>query len=69
MIWYHGLNGFIVDVILDLGHMSQMMQHDDQPFLAIVNKVGQPKVALPMIMNFPSSHVFCDDGPNMILHS
>jgi hypothetical protein len=35
--------------------MSQMVQHDDQPPLAIVNKVGQPQVA--SIMNF-QIHMF-----------
>jgi len=44
--------------------MPQMVQHDDQPPLAIVDKVGQPRVA--SIMNFQNSHVFPYDGPNMI---
>ncbi len=58
-----------MNVILDLGHMSQVVQHDDQPQFAIVNKVGQPQIALPIIMNFRNSHVFYDDGPIMIWDS
>jgi hypothetical protein len=58
MIWYHDFKGVVEDVVLDLGCMSQMMQHDDQPPLAIVNKVGQLKVPLPMIMNFHQAHMF-----------
>ncbi len=49
--------------------MSQVVQHDDQPQFAIVNKVGQPQIALPIIMNFRNSHVFYDDGPIMIWDS
>ncbi len=47
-----------------LKRMSQIVQHDGRPPLAIVNKVGQPHVA--SIMNFQNSHVFSYDGPNMI---
>ncbi len=57
------LKGFTMDVILDSRCMSQVMKHADQPPLAIVKKVNQPWTTLPMNMNFPSSHVFHDDGP------
>jgi len=50
--------GFIVAAILDLRHMSQVVWCDDWPSITIVNKVSQTRVALPMIMNFPSSHFF-----------
>jgi hypothetical protein len=58
-IWlYTTTKGLTMDAIFDLGHMSQVVWHDDWPPLTIVNKVGQTRVALPMIMNFPSSHFF-----------
>jgi hypothetical protein len=50
--------GLTMNAILDLGYMSQVVCHDDWPPLTIVNKVGQTKVVLPMIMNFLSSHFF-----------
>jgi len=59
--------GLIVNVILDPRCMSQMVQHDDQPPFAIVNKVGQPQATLVTIMNFPSSCASCNDGLGMIL--
>ncbi len=55
-----------MNVILDLGHMSQVVQDDDQPQFAIVNRVGQPQSTLPTIMNFQNSHAFHDDGLIMI---
>ncbi len=58
-----------MNVILDLGHMSQVVQHDDQLQFAIINKVGQPQVTLPIIMNFQNSHAFYDGGPIMIWDS
>jgi len=54
-----------VSIILDLGHMSQVVQHDDQPQFAIFNKVGQPQATLPIIMNFRNY----DGGPIMIWDS
>jgi hypothetical protein len=62
--------GLIMDTILDTWHMSQMMWHNDWPTFAIVNKVEQPRVALPTIMNFWNSHPFLyDDGLCMIWDS
>jgi len=60
VLWFKGLT---MDAILDSRCMSQVMQHDDQPPPTIVKKVSQPWTTLPMNMNFPSSHVFHDDGP------
>jgi hypothetical protein len=72
-IWTYDLisqpKGPIVNVILNSSCMSQVVQHDDRPFLAIVNKVGQLWVVLPMIMNFWGSHIFHDDGLDMIWDS
>jgi hypothetical protein len=49
--------------------MSQVVRHNDRPSLAIFSKVGQPWVALPMIMIFLGAYAFCDDGPNMVWDS
>jgi len=51
-----------MDIILDSKHIPQMVWHDDQPPFTIINKLGQPHI----IVNFPCSHVFYNDGPNMI---
>lgn len=62
--------GLITDTILDTWHMSQVMWHHDWPIFAIVNKMEQPWVALPIIVNFQSSHLFFrDDGFCMIWDS
>jgi hypothetical protein len=58
--------GFILNSILDLGCMSQMVQHGDLP-LNIVNKAIQ--LWVDMIMSFSSSHAFCDDDSNIIWDS
>jgi hypothetical protein len=55
-----------VDDILDLGRHFSTVQHDDQPPLAMVNRVGLPWATLPTILSFPHSHAFWDDGPSMI---
>jgi hypothetical protein len=75
---------FIVNAILDswcmmishllpfmmtIGMMSWVVQHDDQPPFAIVNKVNHSWMALLTIMSFPSSHVFHDVGPIMVWDS
>jgi hypothetical protein len=60
---------FIVNAILDSWCMSWVVQHDDQPPFAIVNKVNHSQVALLTIMSFPSSHVFHNVDPIMVWDS
>ncbi len=60
---------FIVNAILDSWCMSWMVQHNDRPPFAIVNKVNHSQVALPKIMSFLSSHVFYHVGSIMVSDS
>jgi hypothetical protein len=55
-----------VDDILDAGRQSQAVRHDDRSPLAVVNKVGQPRQALPTFVSFPASHAFCEGGPGLV---
>ena len=58
---------FTVDDILDSRRQSQRVRHNDKPpFKAFVNRIGQPRVALPTLVSFPASHVFRDQGPCLI---
>ena len=34
--------------------------------MAVVNRVGQPMMALPTIVSFPSSHAYRDGGPGLV---
>lgn len=58
-----------MDAILDLGCVSHVVQHDDWPPLGIAKKVGLTTSNLPIIMSFPISHAFQDDGLGMIWDS
>jgi hypothetical protein len=58
-----------VDDILDPGHHSCAVYHDDRPPLVVVNKVGLPQVALPTFLNFPHFHAFRNGSPWMIWDS
>jgi hypothetical protein len=42
----------LVDVILDPGQHSSIVQHDDLPPLAVINKVDLPRTSLPTLLNF-----------------
>ena len=57
-----------VDSILDDGHTSQPVKHNDQLPYTLCNRVGHPRSALPTLMSFQSSHAFRDNGPGMILN-
>jgi hypothetical protein len=48
--------GLIVDDILDNGRRSQGVECNDLPLLAIMNKVGSPRAALPTLVSFTASH-------------
>lgn len=58
-----------VDSILDTGRQSQRVRHDDRLPLAVVNRVGQPRAALPTLLSFPGSHAFRDGGPGLLWDS
>ena len=55
-----------VDDILDAGRHSQVVRYDDRPPLAVVNKAGEPRQALPTFVSFPASHAFRGDGPRLV---
>jgi len=58
-----------VDDILDPRRHSCAIRHDDQPSLAMVNKVGLPIIALPTLLSFSHSHAFRNGGLGMIWDS
>ncbi len=56
----------LVDDILDLGWHSSTNQRDDQPPLVVVNKVGLPQAALPILLSFLHFHTFQDGNLGII---
>jgi hypothetical protein len=56
-----------VDDILDLRQHFSVVQHDDQPLLAMVNRVGLPWATLPTLLSFSHLHAFWNGGPGMIV--
>jgi hypothetical protein len=34
--------------------------------MAVVNRVGQPKMALPTFVSFPMSHAYREGGPKLV---
>jgi hypothetical protein len=34
--------------------------------MAVVNQVGQPRMALPTFVNFPTSHAYREGGPGLV---
>jgi hypothetical protein len=34
--------------------------------MVVVNRVGQPRMALPTFVNFPASHAYREGGPGLI---
>lgn len=55
-----------MDNHLDPRRYSFAVQHDDRPPLAVVNKVGLPRVALPTLLTFPRFHAFWDGNSGTI---
>ncbi len=55
-----------MDDILDLGRHFYIVQHDNQPPLAMVKKVGLPQVALFTLLSFSQSQAFWDGSLGMI---
>ncbi len=56
----------IVDSILDIGRHSQVMRITDRSPMAVVNRVGQPRMALPTFVSFPTSHTYREGGPELV---
>ena len=55
-----------MDHILDEGRHAQVVVQDDQPPLAVVNRVGIPRLALPTLVSYPGSYAFRDQGPRLV---
>ena len=55
-----------VDDILDDHRVSTEVSKDDEPPLAMVNRVGFPRGAFPTLMCYPRSFAFRAGGPGMV---
>jgi hypothetical protein len=55
-----------VDSILDIGRRSQVVKVVDRSPMAMVNRVGQPRMALPTFVSFPASHAYREGGPGLV---
>jgi hypothetical protein len=58
--------GLIVGDILDTGRRSQAVERNDLPPLAVVNKVGSPRAALPTLVSFTASHAYRQGGSGLV---
>jgi site-specific DNA-cytosine methylase len=56
----------IVDSILDIGRRSQVVRVADRSPMAVVNRVGQPRMALPTFVSFLASHAYREGGPGLV---
>ncbi len=56
----------IVDSILDIGRHSEVVRVADRSPMAVVNRVEQPRMALPTYVNFPASHAYSEGGPGLV---
>ncbi len=57
---------FIVDSILDIGRRSQVVRVVDRSPMAVVNRMGKPRMALPTFVSFPTSHAYREGGPGLV---
>ena len=55
-----------VTAILDDRRVSTMVTTDDEPPLAVVNRVGYDRGAFPTLMCYPGSFAFRAQGPGMV---
>ncbi len=55
-----------MDNILDIGQRSQVVRVIDRSPMVVVNRVGQPKMALPTFVSFPTSHAYKEGGPGLV---
>ncbi|OAE30300.1 hypothetical protein AXG93_3964s1130 [Marchantia polymorpha subsp. ruderalis] len=58
-----------VDSILDVFRHSQVVRVADRSPMALVNRVGQPRMALPTFVSYPASHAYRDGGPGLLWDS
>jgi hypothetical protein len=58
--------GLIVDDILDPGRRSQAVERNDLPPLAVVNKIGSSRAALPTLVSFTASHAYRQGGSGLV---
>ncbi len=56
----------IMDSILDIGRHFQVVRVVDRSPMAVVNRVGQPRMALPTFVIFPTSHAYKEGGPRLV---
>ncbi len=55
-----------MDSILDIGQHSQVLRIADRSPMAMVNRVGQPRMALPTFVNFLASHAYREGGSGLV---
>jgi hypothetical protein len=55
-----------VDGILDEHRVSSVVTNDDEPPLAVVNRVGFTREAFPTLMCYPGSFAFRAGGPGLV---
>jgi hypothetical protein len=55
-----------VSNILDPHRAPRCIYHDDQAPLAVVNRKGEPRRALPTLVSFARSYVFKNNGPGLV---
>jgi len=55
-----------VDSILDIGQHSQVVKVVDRSPMAVVNRVGQPRMALPTFVSYPASHAYRKGGLGLV---
>jgi hypothetical protein len=56
----------IVDSILDIGRRSQVVRVVNKSPMAVVNRVGQPRMALPTFVSFPASYAYREGGLELV---
>ncbi len=55
-----------MDNILDIGRHSQVVKVADRSPMVVVNRVEQPKMALPTFVSFLTSHAYKEGGPRLV---
>jgi hypothetical protein len=58
-----------VSDILDPDRAPWRVYHNDQASVAIVNRKGEPRRALPTLVSFAHSYAFKDNGPGLVWDS
>jgi hypothetical protein len=58
-----------VSDILDPHIVPRRVYHNDQAPLAVVNRKGEPRRALPMLVSFAHSYVFKNNGLGLVWDS